>query len=163
MLKILKDNIFALLVFFALLTSHFHFSTREIRTLTSDSAWANFTFDAPVDSRWTRYYESEEHWLGLSYSMAGAFAVWCFLRILRMKRKSIATNAGGLTVSGVLWASVCFLTGCCGSPMLPIYIGLFGPSFADTTKILTFFITQISLLVGFVWMTKYSSKQITQN
>src|SRR5208283_3790556 len=34
--------------------------------------------------------------------------------------------AGGLTLLGALMAGGCFLIGCCGSPMLAVYLSLFG-------------------------------------
>ena len=58
-----------------------------------------------------------------------------------MRRASLAASAGGLTLSGILAASVCFLTGCCGSPMLPLYLGLLGPNFLGVTNPLTLAIT----------------------
>ncbi len=57
-------------------------------------------------------------------------------------------------MSGLLWAGVCFFTGCCGSPMLPIYLELLGPKFIGVTKPLTFAITVLSIFIGAVIMFK---------
>lgn len=144
----------------SVLLGHFLHATREPTRTTSDGVWMEFAFDRPEQSRLSLYVESSDYWLGASYALAGAFAMWCFLRILRMRREALVANSGALTVSGLLWASVCFLTGCCGSPMLPIYVGLLGPSIVQSTKPLTFLITLISLFVGFVWMVKRTPKPI---
>jgi hypothetical protein len=36
--------------------------------------------------------------------------------------------AGWITLLGALMATVCFLMSCCGSPMLAVYLSLFGAS-----------------------------------
>ena len=36
---------------------------------------------------------------------------------------------GGITLSGFLAVAGCYLLGCCGSPMLAVYMSLFGVSF----------------------------------
>ncbi len=146
------------LVFISVLLGHFLYVTRNVSQTTPNSAWVEVALDMPEHSKFSFYLESRDYWLGASYAAAGAFATWCFLRIVRMRRKALVANSGALTISGLLWESVCFLTGCCGSPMLPIYVGLFGPSIVQSTKPLTFLITLISLLVGFVWMMKRAPK-----
>ena len=73
---------------------------------------------------------------------------------MKLRRETLLRSAGGLTLSGVLWGGVCFFTGCCGSPMLPIYLGLLGPKFLSVTKPLTFVITVVSIIVGYAWMVK---------
>ena len=148
-------------VFIAVLLGHFLYSTRTQPV--SAGQWATYEFDQPEESRWTRYIEPGEYWLGLSYALAGTFATFCFARIVKMRREALVASAGGVTLGGVLWASVCFLTGCCGSPMLPIYLGLFGPKFLAITKPLTFGLTVLSILVGYMWMLKRAPKAITNN
>ncbi|GMU21404.1 MAG: hypothetical protein AMXMBFR13_14970 [Phycisphaerae bacterium] len=150
-------------VFVAVLLGHFLYVTRTVAVSQDGGAWAAYEFDQPQESRWARYTAPGEYWLGLSYGLAGAFATWCFARILRLRREALAANAAGLTLSGVLWAAVCFLTGCCGSPMLPVYLGLFGPKFLSITKPLTFCITLLSIVVGYAWMLKRAPKAIKRN
>ncbi len=150
-------------VFVAVLSGHFFYVTRTVAVSRDGGPWAAYEFDQPQESRWARYTAPGEYWLGLSYGLAGAFATWCFARIVRLRREALAANAAGLTLSGVVWAAVCFLTGCCGSPMLPIYLGLFGPKFLSITKPLTFVITFLSIAVGYAWMLKRARKAITKN
>lgn len=150
-------------VFVAVLLAHFLYVSRAGGRSQDGGPWAVYEFDQPQESRWVRYTGPGEYWLGLSYGLAGAFGTWCFARIVRLRRKALATNAAGLTLSGVLWAAVCFLTGCCGSPMLPIYLGLFGPKFLTVTKPLTFGITLLSIVVGYAWMLKRAPMAIEKN
>lgn len=145
------------LAFAAILLGHFAYITRDTLVATGGQ-WAAFDFDEPERSRLGGYLEQGNYWLGMSYGAAGAFAVWCFGRVLTMRRSALASSTGGLTLSGVLWAGACFLTGCCGSPMLPVYVGLFGPNFLGATRPLTFGITLVSIAVGYVWMSKRSDK-----
>lgn len=150
-------------VFMLVLAGHFFYATRETPAAGRGGQWASFEFDEPEEPRLARYVNAGDYWLGLSYALAGAFGTWCFSRILKMRCEALAASAGSLTLSGVLWASVCFLTGCCGSPMLPIYLGLFGPKFIGVTKPLTFGLTLLSIVVGYAWMLKQAQKAVEKN
>lgn len=150
-------------VFASVLLGHFFYATRSPARSKSTGSWATYEFDQPNETRVSRYIGPGEHWLGLSYALSGSFATFCFARMLTMRREVLAESAGGLTLSAVLWASVCFLTGCCGSPMLPIYLGLFGPKFIGITRPLTFVLTLLSILVGYAWMLKRAEKAIAKN
>ncbi len=150
-------------VFALVVVGHFLVGTGETAPAGGSGAWASYEFDEPEEGRLACYTGAGDYWLGLSYGLSGAFGTWCFLRILKMRREALASSAGGLTLSGVLWAGVCFLTGCCGSPMLLIYLGLFGPQFLSVTKPLTFGITLLSILVGYAWMLKRAQKAVSSN
>lgn len=150
-------------VFAAVLFGHFLYVTRPAAVPQHHGPWAVYQVDQPPQSRWDRYTAPGEYWLGLSYGLAGAFATWCFARIIRLRREALGANAAGLTLSAVLWAGVCFLTGCCGSPMLPVYLGLFGPKFLSVTKPLTFGLTLLSIVVGYAWMLKRAPRAIANN
>lgn len=152
-----------LAVLVLVLAGHFFYATAEAPVSEGNGPWASFEFDEPDEPRLIRYANAGDYWIGASYALAGAFGVWCFRRILIMRRQALAASAGGLTLSGILWAGVCFLTGCCGSPMLPIYLGLFGPRFMSVTKPLTFGITLLSIVVGYAWMLKRAQKAVEGN
>lgn len=152
-----------LAIFVFILTGHFLYVTRDRVTSPSNGAWATFEYDEPAKPRLERYVQTGDFWLGLSYGLAGAFASWCFARIVQMRRAALAGSAAGLTLSAFLGAGVCFFTGCCGSPMLPLYLGLFGPKFLSVTKPLTFGLTLVSIIVGYAWMLKRSPKAIANN
>jgi hypothetical protein len=56
---------------------------------------------------------------------------------------------GGLTLVGVLMAGGCFLIGCCGSPMLAVYVSLFGAKALSVGKPLTALVTLVSVGCGY--------------
>ena len=100
------------------------------------------------------YLASGDWWLGLSYALSAAFVTYAFLR-LRSDRKAAGVGvAGGVTTVGVLYFAGCFLLGCCGSPMLVVYLSLFGSSFLGFTKPLVFVLTVISLGLAYLWMER---------
>lgn len=121
----------------------------------------------PAQNRWlcvasaertswlARYIESQSYWLGLSYGLSLAFAVAAFRRY-RERQLCAARNLaiGGVTLSGVLAVAGCFLLGCCGSPMLVVYLNLFGAAFLPFAKPLVAGLTATSLAAGWCWMRR---------
>lgn len=91
-----------------------------------------------------------------SYALAIGFSVYALLRFLESRRGGLAGLLGGITLTGVLCVAGCFLLGCCGSPMLAVYLTLFGSSFLGFTKPLTFALTIASVVVGYIWMERKS-------
>ncbi len=144
--------------FLVILAGHFFYVTRDVASSTTDGPWASVEFDQPKESRLARYTAPGEYWLGFSYGLAGAFAAFAMTRAIRMRRESLAASAGGLAAGGLVWASVCFFVGCCGSPMLPVYLGLLGPKFLGITKPLTFALTVISIAIGYRLMLGRTKK-----
>lgn len=119
----------------------------------------------PAQSRWAtvavptsalaRYVESQDYWLGYSYALALSFAVLA-LRRYREGRSCAARNMaiGGVTFTGFLAAAGCFLVGCCGSPMLVVYLNLFGAAFLPLAKPLMAGVTTISIGTSWWWMNR---------
>lgn len=68
-------------------------------------------------------------WLGYCYGVAAGFGLWSALSWYSRRRAGFAA-AGGLTLSGAIAAFACFMTGCCGSPMLAVWVGLLGAAAA---------------------------------
>jgi len=145
-------------IFLAVLAGHFLYVTRDVSTAESNGPWAAYDFGQPAESRLTRYLTPGEYWLGLSYALAGAFAVFSFANAIRIRRAAASSSVGGIALSGVLSGSICFFTGCCGSPMLPVYLGLLGPGFLSITKPLTFGLTLLSIAIGYTWMLRRTRK-----
>jgi len=141
-------------VFIAILAGHFLYATRDISISAGNGVWAAYDFGQPQESRLNRYIGSGEYWLGLSYGLVGFFAAFCLARAIGMRRESMAASAGGIAFGGLLWAGICFFVGCCGSPMLPIYLGLLGPKLLGVTKPLMFGLTLLSIVIGCAWMLK---------
>lgn len=95
-----------------------------------DPALARWAVEEPAfSSRLTGYHASGALWLGYSYAVSAGFAVYCLGRWLTAPTPLFKV-AGGVTLSGALGGAACFLTGCCGSPMLGVWVSLFGASAA---------------------------------
>jgi len=114
---------------------------------------------ATVGTDWmSAYIASQNYWLGFCYALSLAFAAYAVLKFLQNR----ASNSGRLAIgsvgyTGILAVAGCFLLGCCGSPMLAVYIGLFGASFLSFIpfmKPLVALITLVSISVAFIWMHK---------
>lgn len=106
-------------------------------------------------SWWTRYVESQSYYLGFSYALALAFAVVA-LRRYQEERFCRARQVaiGGVTLSGFLAVAGCFLIGCCGSPMLAVYVSLFGTAFLPFAKPFVAALTIVSITAAGWWMRR---------
>ena len=100
------------------------------------------------------YFRNSDYMLGASYALAVSFSIYAIIKFLEMRQTGVSGMAGGITLTGMLYAGGCFLVGCCGSPMLAIYIGLFGASFLGFTKPLIFGFTLISVIIGYYWIER---------
>ncbi len=92
--------------------------------------------------------------MGLSYALAAAFTVYSFMRFSRGQRGGLSGAIGGITMTGVLYFGGCFLLGCCGSPMLAVYLSLFGSSYAGFTKPIVLVVTVVSIGLSWLWMQR---------
>lgn len=92
--------------------------------------------------------------LGISYALAIGFTVYSFLKISESHKRGVAGMLGGVTLTGFLYFGICFLTGCCGSPMLAVYLSLLGPPFLGFTKPLILASTTASIAASYYWMEK---------
>jgi len=135
-----------------------------VRVLVVHFLWTGFFPDVdPAQSRWLevdaaaseswlkRYIETQSYWLGYSYGLSLAFAAFAFRR-WREQRQCATRNVaiGGVTLTGFLAVAGCFLVGCCGSPMLVVYLNLFGASFLPFAKPLVAGITTLTT-AGLAW------------
>lgn len=109
------------------------------------------------------YLNQQNYFLSYSYALAGAFTVFTFQTFLQRRRNSVAGVITGVTLTGFIYAAGCFLLGCCGSPMLAVYLGLFGSSFTGFTKPLIAIITTISVTIGYLWIKKKNKKCCEDN
>jgi hypothetical protein len=121
----------------------------------AQARWA--TLPGVGASSWLhRYLETQSYWLGYSYALSLAFAA-AALRRYREKRycsgKTLAL--GGVTLTGFLALAGCFLVGCCGSPMLVVYLSLFGAWLLPLAKPLVAIITTFSIIGAWWWMTRH--------
>jgi hypothetical protein len=111
-------------------------------------AWIGlFPEENPAQTRWVsiepaarpswlaRYIEGQHYWMGYVYALSLGFAVIA-VRLYLEGRSCRARNfaIGGVTFSGFMSVAGCFLVGCCGSPMLGVYLSLFGAAFLPFAK-----------------------------
>ena len=95
---------------------------------------------------WDRYVRTGGYWTGYTYALSLGFASIAF-RNYRERRfcSGGAAVVGGVTLSGFLAFAGCFLVGCCGSPMLGVYLSLFGAGFLPFAKPLVAGITTVMI------------------
>ena len=108
----------------------------------------------PLAERLYGYFASDGIWLGLSYAVAAAFTVHALAQFRQNRKSAAAGAAGGAVMLGALYAAGCFLLGCCGSPMLAVYLGLFGARGAGLAGPLVFAITLLSVGLGWRLMKR---------
>ena len=114
------------------------------------------------------YIQARDYFTSYSYALPLAFAVVALRRYrqCRQQRLCAARNVaiGSVTWSGFLAASGCFLLGCCGSPMMGVYLSLFGASFLPVVKPLVAGLTTLMIAGSYWWMvrrTRTDSKPVT--
>lgn len=100
-----------------------------------------------------RYVESGGYWMSYSYALPLAFSVAALRWYLERRFRGAGKMAvGGIALSGFLAAVGCFLLGCCGSPMLSVYLSLFGARFLPLAKPLIAAVTTLMIAAAAVWM-----------
>lgn len=104
------------------------------------------------------YLNQQNYFLSYSYALFAAFTVYALLTFFQNLKKRVVGVISGFTLTGFLYVSGCFLLGCCGSPMLAVYLALFGSSFIRFTKPLTAIITTASVSAGYFWINKKNKK-----
>ena len=145
-----KKILYPLAAFIAVLSLHASYSIwKGIRV---SRKWVQIE-----DINWLKVYlERNDYLLSLSYALAGAFTVYAFMRFRERRKAGVAGVVGGLTLTGALYVGGCFLLGCCGSPMLAVYLGVFGSSFLGFAKPLVLILTATSIAIGFFWLERKS-------
>ncbi len=116
--------------------------------VTADTSW------------WRQYIDGQNYFIGYSYALSFSFAAVA-LRRYRREKLCGARNlaAGTVSASGIFAVAGCYLLGCCGSPMLAVYISLFGASFLPFTKPLVAVLTTVFIGSGWWWMDRLYKKQ----
>ncbi|MEW6506177.1 MAG: DUF4346 domain-containing protein [Bacteroidota bacterium] len=130
--------------------THFAYSLWQTAKLSSE--WIQVKEINPL----RQYFNRQDVFLGLSYALTAAFTAYAVINFLEERKSGIAGTIGGFTLSGLLYFAGCFLAGCCGSPMLAVYLSLFGSSIIGFTKPLTAGLTAVSVIVGFIWISRNS-------
>lgn len=127
----------------------------------SASRWATVDGMAGI-SPIRQYLQAHDYWLGLSYALSIAFAAVALRRYREQRASCSPTLAiGGVSLSGVLAVAGCFLIGCCGSPMLAVYVSLFGAGFLPIAKVVIFGLTLLCIVAGYLMMNRSSKRQVS--
>ncbi len=150
---IARDSLLPIGAFAATVVVHYLWTSRPPTPLVAESRWASLPVDDP--SRLSSYLASGGYWLAYSYGISFAFAAIALRRFIRMKTAARGGFAlGGITFSGLLAFFGCYLTGCCGSPILVVYLNLFGARFLPFAKPFVAAVTTLSILGAWWWMTR---------
>lgn len=137
-----------------------HFVWRGTHPECAPGAEECFDEACAPDSPWlASYLDAGDWWLGLSYAASAAYVVATVRRAV--ERSSVATALGaapGMAYSALLPFVGCWLAGCCGSPLLPVYLGLLGGAFLPFAKPLVATLTVSMLAVSWLWMRRREKK-----
>jgi hypothetical protein len=121
--------------------------------------WADVGVGSGVWWGFAPYIAEQDYLVGLSYALGAAFGVWALGQYLKTRQAVMAAGAAGsITLVGVLMAAGCFLFGCCGSPMLGVYLGLFGAKALGIGKPLMAAVTVLSVGWGYWYLRRKSAK-----
>lgn len=108
-------------------------------------------------SIWTHYVERQDYFMGYSYALAAAFTAMAVTRTVRQRRQA-GSILGGVGLMGGVYAAGCFLIGCCGSPMLAVYLSLFGSSVLGMLKPIVAAITTLSVVLSSLYLIRRSKR-----
>ncbi len=107
------------------------------------------------------YFQAQDYYTGFSYALGAAFAAWAMGGFLRSRQAATAAGAAGsITFVGILMAAGCFLIGCCGSPLLGVYLGIFGAKALGIGKPLMALVSLVSVGVGYWYLSWRARKEI---
>ena len=153
--------VLALCVSTATLGGHYWLTTPAVpadsSTCEAASAVCGEGCEEPVAA--VGYWRSGRAFLGLSYALALGFFVYVLAHSIARRRGAGKSLLAGVTLAGALWLGVCWLVGCCSSPLLPVYVALFGARFFGVTAPLAFGLTAASVAVGAVWFRRVARKE----
>lgn len=112
-----------------------------------------------------QYIGTQSYLLGYSIALPLAFAAFAIRQFFEHRAQAAAKGAavGGLSLSALLGFAGCWMTGCCGSPMLGVYISLLGAGFLPFAKPLVAGVTTLSIAGSFWWLKRSASKQLCSN
>jgi hypothetical protein len=106
------------------------------------------------------YLQAQDYYIGFSYALGAAFAAWAMGGFLRSRQAAMAAGAAGsITFVGVLMAAGCFMIGCCGSPMLGVYLGIFGARALGIGKPLMALVSLVSVGFGYWYLSQRAKRE----
>jgi hypothetical protein len=158
--RLLKEALLPLGVFTAVFGLHYLWLGLFPEQDPAQARWAVLPPDGTA--AWLpKYIQAQSYWLGYSYALSLAFAAVALRRYLRNRSCGAGRFAvGGLTFTGLLSVAGCYLIGCCGSPMLIVWMNLFGAKFLPLAKPLMAGVTTASIAGAWCWMIRSTSRPI---
>lgn len=105
------------------------------------------------------YFQAQDYYVGFSYALGAAFTAWALMQYFAVRQAALAAGAAGsVTLVGILMGAGCFMIGCCGSPMIGIYAGMFGAKALGVGKPLMALVTLLSVGFGYWYMSRRMAK-----
>lgn len=101
------------------------------------------------------YIAGREYFAGLSYALSVSFMVFAFLKFKENKKAALTAAMGGGLWAVVLWF-LCFLSGCCGSPMLLVWLNLLGLAGLQIPKFAMLLMTIVFVGISYAWLARKS-------
>lgn len=141
------------LTFLAVMAGHALYMRRQAAT--PADGWADVGVGDGGLWGFEPYLQGRDYYPGFSYALGAAFAVWALAAYLRGRQAAMAAGAAGsVTLVGVLMGAGCFMIGCCGSPMLGVYAGMFGAKALGAGKPLMAAVTLLSVGFGYWYLSR---------
>lgn len=113
---------------------------------------ASFPSAIPMGPKLLGYFKLGSFWLGYSYALAAAFTAYAVLLSVERSPRGMAGAIAGASWVGLLYAAGCWAVGCCGSPLLAVYLGALGSRLLGFTQPIVAAVTTLSVLGAFLWM-----------
>lgn len=146
--KVKKERFFPLATFVLIFLVHGIYSLSKLKSISSQCVLVE-------DSSWlTLYFKGQDFLMGYSFALVAAFTVYALIKCFQKCGAGFAGVVGGITLSGLLYFVGCILIGCCGSPLLAVYLGFLGASVLKFAKPLIAIITTFSIALGFLWIKR---------
>ncbi len=155
--ELLHRAVWPFVVFVTVFSAHFLW--HGVFPESDSSQWVALAASADT-SWWRQYIDTQNYFIGFSYALSlsyGAVAIRRYRREKLCEARNVA--AGTVTLSGIFAVAGCYLLGCCGSPMLAVYISLFGASFLPFAKPLVAVLTTVFIITGWWWMNRVYSRK----
>jgi len=105
-----------------------------------------------LPAAWDRYIQSHEYLIGYMCALGFAFSADALRRFIELR--SIAarnTAAGSFGLTALFSGAACFLLGCCGSPMLGVWLTLFGANVLPMAKPIAAGVATIAVALSAWW------------
>ncbi|MBX9685245.1 MAG: hypothetical protein K2X27_01010 [Candidatus Obscuribacterales bacterium] len=105
-----------------------------------------------LPSMWDRYIQTQNYLLGYSCALGFAFAADALRRYIELHSTSARNMAAGSAgITALFCGGACFLFGCCGSPMLGVWLTLFGANVLPMAKPIAAGVATIAVAIAAWW------------